>query len=50
MEEKEAKNKKINKMTKEELLSAIEKTEKEMGHLNSKYGRELQKRKDFLGV
>jgi hypothetical protein len=44
----EKKNKKINKMSKDELTQAIEKTKKEMGNLNSRYGKELQKRKEYF--
>lgn len=47
-ETKEKKNKKINKMTPQELETAIEKTVKEQGSLNSRYGKELKKRKDFV--
>lgn len=45
---KAKKNKKINKMTAQELDKAIETTIKEMGDLNSRYGRELQKRKEVI--
>jgi len=46
----EEKNKKINKMTVEELDKAIEKTKTSMGGLTSKYAKELLERKDFLNV
>lgn len=48
--QKAEKNKKINQMTAKELDAAIEKTIKEQGSLNSRYGRELQKRKDALNA
>jgi hypothetical protein len=43
---KKAKNKKINRMTKDELEKAIEKTKQSQGNLNSRYGKELLKRKE----
>ncbi len=48
--QKEEKNKKINQMTAKELDAAIEKTIKEQGSLNSRYGRELQRRKEALNA
>ena len=48
--QEKAKNKKINQMTAKELDAAIEKTIKEQGNLNSRYGRELQKRKDAISA
>ncbi len=47
-EKKEDKNKKINKMTSKELDAAIQKTIDNQGDLNSRYGRELSKQKEFL--
>lgn len=47
-DQKQEKNKKINKMTAAELDKAIEKTKQNQGDLNSRYGLELLKRKDFL--
>jgi hypothetical protein len=42
------KNKKINKMTLAEIDKAIEKTQQNMGSLNSRYGLELQKQREVL--
>lgn len=47
-QQEEKKNKKINKMTVSELNAAIEKTIKNQGNLNSRYGRELSKRKEYF--
>ena len=44
------KNKKINKMTLEELEKAIEKTKETMGGLSSKYAKELLERKEALAA
>jgi hypothetical protein len=44
----EKKNKKIRFFTPAELDAAIEKTKNSQGSLNSKYGKELLKRKEFL--
>jgi len=46
----EKKNKKIKFMSVSELNQAIEKTEKAQGSLNSKYAKELLKRKEFFSV
>ena len=46
--QKEEKNKKINKMTAVELDKAIEKTKENQKSLDSKYGQELLKRKEYL--
>ncbi|HPO49076.1 MAG TPA: hypothetical protein PLO89_02025 [Spirochaetota bacterium] len=46
--QKEEKNKKINKMTAVELDKAIEKTKENQKSLDSKYGQELMKRKEYL--
>lgn len=46
--EEAKKNKKINKMTLEELKAKIEETKKNQGGLNSRYGKELQKQLDVL--
>ena len=48
--QEKAKNMKINQMTAKELDAAIEKTIKEQGNLNSRYGRELQKREDAISA
>ena len=48
--QEKAKNKKINQMTAKELDAAIEKNIKEQGNLNSRCGRELQKRKDAISA
>lgn len=45
---KETKNKKIGKMSLDELNSAIEKTKEKQGGLFSRYAKELIKRKDTL--
>ena len=47
---KKEKNKKINRMTPEELDKAIEKTKQNQGSLNSRYGRELLKRKEAIAT
>ncbi len=44
----ESKNKKINKMTLDELNKAIEKTQSSMNGLTSAYAKELLKRKEVL--
>ncbi len=49
-EEAKAKNKKINKMTKDELEAAIKKTNEIQGGLTSKYGKELLSRKEVLSA
>lgn len=47
-EAKKQKNKKINKMSLEEINNAIEKTKEKQGGLYSKYAYELLKRRDYL--
>jgi len=47
-QEEVKKNKKINKMTLDEIKAAIDKSQKNQGNLSSKYSIELQKRKSFL--
>jgi len=42
------KNKKINKMTLDEIKAAVDKSQKIQGNLTSKYSIELLKRKSFL--
>ena len=49
-EQAKPKNKKINRMSNEELEKAIEKTKQNQGTLNSRYGRELLKRKESISV
>lgn len=44
----ETKNKKINKMTLDELNKAIEKTKSAMNGLTSNYAKELLKQKEYL--
>ncbi|HOV12789.1 MAG TPA: hypothetical protein PK771_00730 [Spirochaetota bacterium] len=46
--QKQDKNKKINKMSVAELEKAIEKTKEHQGDLQSRYGLELIKRKEYL--
>ena len=45
---KEKTNKKINKMTSDELDKAIEKTKQNQGDLSSRYGKELIKQKEVV--
>ena len=45
---KEKTNKKINKMTADELDKAIEKTKQNQGDLSSRYGKELIKQKEVV--
>ena len=45
---KEKTNKKINKMTGDELDKAIEKTKQNQGDLSSRYGKELIKQKEVV--
>ena len=45
---KENKNKKINKMSMEEIDKAISETKEKMGSLSSKYAAELLKQKEIL--
>lgn len=47
-EAKESKNKKINKMTLQELEDALKKTKESQGGLYSRYAKELLKRKEVL--
>ncbi len=47
-ENKETKNKKINRMSMEELDKAISNTKDKMGNLTSKYATELLKQKQIL--
>ncbi len=47
-QDKKQKNKKINKMTLEEIEKAIENTKKNMNSLNSRYAKELIKQRDYL--
>ncbi|MBN2547410.1 MAG: hypothetical protein JXB50_16520 [Spirochaetes bacterium] len=46
--EESTKNKKINKMTLDEIKAAIDKSQKLQGNLSSKYSIELLKRKSTL--
>ena len=46
--EPEKKNKKVNKMTLQEVEAAIKKTEESMGGLTSRYAHALQARKTEL--
>ena len=43
-----AKNKKVNKMTLQEVETALKKTEEQMGGLTSKYAQALLSRKETL--
>ena len=47
-EEKEKKNKKVNKMTLSEVDAALKRTEETMGGLTSRYAHALQARKTEL--
>jgi hypothetical protein len=49
-EQAKAKNKKINRMTLEELDKAIENTKQNQGSMNSKYGKELLKQREVLST